>query len=391
MQTKDFKTRTIIEKREFPSVNGYYGVSLDVGYSAVKGFGPHGYYCIPSYVRKRDTDVISLREENRSDILYRDRSGLWSVGELAYQELSTSEIIGSETELYTRMRYYSPSFIIPARVGLALTLAPDSVGCAEGKAIFVQTGLPPKYMDEDRKYITDTLTGSHEFELKIGAMPWKSFHFYIARGNIFVMPQPMGSMISVSVGKDGRPVPDARKYLNSNVVILDPGFGTLDDYEVVKGTIQGKGETSPELGMREILARTCNDLYETYGIKLLVPQLQERLDDGTIWVNDIRSMSRRSVDFSSFLDKNCHSVCMDALEKMKTVHGYFRNTDYIIGTGGTYDAWKNTFSEAFKGMEGLEIIPGNVNDESLPNIFSNSRGYYFRLIDSLKKKNRKQS
>lgn len=42
-------------------------------------------------------------------------------------------------------------------------------------------------------------------------------------------------------------------------------------------------------------------------------------------------------------------------------------------------------------MESLEIIPGNVNDESLPNIFSNSRGYYFRLIDSLRKKNRKKS
>jgi len=391
MQTKDFKTRTIIRNREFPSVEGFYGISLDVGYSAVKGIGPHGYYCIPSYVRKRDADVISLREENDTDILYRDKSGLWSVGELAYQELSTSEIIGSETELYTRMRYYSPSFIIPARVGIALSLLPDMAGCAEGKTIAVQTGLPPKYMDEDRKYITDVLSGTHEFELKVGVASWVKYQFYIPRENIYIMPQPMGSMISVSVGSDGRPVPDARKYLSSNVVILDPGFGTLDDYEVVKGTIQGKGETSPELGMREVLTRTCKDLYETYGIKLQVPQLQERLEDGRVWINDIRNMTRRAVDFSSFLGKNCRSVCADALEKMKTVHGYFRNTDYIIGTGGTYDAWKDDFTEALKGMEGLQIIPGNINDQTLPNIFSNSRGYYFRLIDALKKKQRRLS
>ena len=83
-------------------------------------------------------------------------------------------------------------------------------------------------------------------------------------------------------------MPDARKYLSSNVVILDPGFGTLDDYEVVRGTIQGTGETSPELGMRDVLARTCKDLYEAYGVKLQVPQLQERLDDGRVWINDIR-------------------------------------------------------------------------------------------------------
>ena len=69
---------------------------------------------------------------------------------------------------------------------------------------------------------------------------------------------------------------------------------------------------------------------------------------------------------------------------MKVIHDYFSDIDYIIATGGTYDAWADAFNSKFAEMEGLDIIPGNINDPTLSNVFSNVRGYYFYLMNRLK-------
>lgn len=69
---------------------------------------------------------------------------------------------------------------------------------------------------------------------------------------------------------------------------------------------------------------------------------------------------------------------------MKSSHNYFSDCDYIIAAGGTYDAWATQFNAVFRDMEGLEIIPGNVNDPSLSNIYSNVRGYYYQCIGRIK-------
>ena len=159
---------------------------------------------------------------------------------------------------------------------------------------------------------------------------------------------------------------------------------TTDDYSIIKGRVQGNGETFPELGMREVFSRTCKNIQDKYGIKLDIPQLQGCLEKGEIWVTNIRNMTRTAVEFKDILKKNCNDVCHEALEKMKIVHNYFQDTEYIIGTGGTYDAWKQQFDEAFHGMQGLHIVPANINDPEISNVFSNARGYYFYLITRLK-------
>lgn len=382
--TKDFKVKTIIQPHQFPVAEGFHGIAIDLGYSGVKAFGPQGYICFPAYARKQQDEAIRLNTPSKSDIMYRDKDGIWTVGELAYQEMSFGEVSDSEKELYGRMRYYTPSFLVLARTGLAMLLNPGSAGCAGGKAIAVQTGLPPKYLKEDSKYIIEVLSGTHEFELCVGDSGWKSYKFYIDAHNILPpMAQPMGAMISISVNNAGNMVPETERYLNSNVIVLDPGFGTLDDFSIINGRVQGNGETFPELGMREVFNRTCKDIQEEYGIKLEIPQLQSALEKGEVWVTDIRKMTRTAVGFKDLLNKNSKAVCAEALNKLKIVHNYFQDTDYIIGTGGTYDAWRTDIDTAFSGMQGLRIIPGNVNAPDIPNVFSNARGYYYYLINQL--------
>lgn len=47
---------------------------------------------------------------------------------------------------------------------------------------------------------------------------------------------------------------------------------------------------------------------------------------------------------------------------MKSIYDYFSSYDYIIATGGTYDAWATDFNAVFANMEGFSVIPANVND-----------------------------
>lgn len=382
METKEFKTRTIMMNRPASAKPDRWILGLDIGYSAVKGMSANMVYCFPSYARKVSPDQIVLKEAANSDIRYRDENGVWVVGELAYDEVNASEVMDSEKELYGRRRYYSPMYQVIARTGMAIGLCSNSFGSPTEKDIIVQAGLPPKYLDSDTQDVKEVLAGYHKFELQIGKNSvWQQFEFEVKEENVFVMPQPLGAMISASVDKNGKVIPESKKYFNSDLIVFDPGFGTCDEYSIHKGTSVGKGETFPNLGMREVFARTCKEIKETQNVELAIPELQSKLESGRIRVVDKKAMKSTPYYFKEILEDNCKRVCLDAIEQMKIIHNYFSDTDYIIATGGTYDAWSDIFTDTFKDMD-LEIVSANANDTSLSNIFSNVRGYYYYRLNA---------
>ena len=230
----------------------------------------------------------------------------------------------------------------------------------------------------------EVLAGKHSFDIRIGNGKWQHFDFELEENDIYVMPQPLGSLVSASIDKDGKQIPEAAKYFSSNLVIFDPGFGTMDDYTVKQGNVVGNGETFSNLGMHEVFERTCKDIRDIYGVTLQVPELINKLDSGTVYITDRRKMKRVEKEFTDFLTRNSKQVCEEAVEQMKVIHDYFSDINYIITTGGTYDAWKEDFDSKFAEMEGLHIIPGNANDDSITNVFSNVRGYYFYLLNRMK-------
>lgn len=361
---------------------------LDIGYSGVKGISPNKYFCFPAYAKRIPENHTVLKEPSDTDIRYRDETGEWVVGELAYDELNATGQMDSEAELYGRNRYYSDLFRVISRTGIALGFMDNDLKSYNDQKISVQTGLPPKYKNRDSEYLTDVLSGTHIFELKIGKKPWQKFTYTLGSENIAkVMSQPLGALLSASIDKNGKPLPDGKKYLdpnsNTNVLVFDPGFGTTDTYPIRSGIPQ-VGETFPEYSMHEVLARTCRDIESRYGREFSVSQLLNQLKTGTITVTNRRKMSSDSVDISPLLQKNCKGVCMDVVEKLKSVYDYFSDYSYIICTGGTYDAWKEDFDEVFKDMKTLQIISGNANDPSLSNVFSNVRGYYYNLINHVR-------
>ena len=68
-------------------------------------------------------------------------------------------------------------------------------------------------------------------------------------------------------------------------------------------------------------------------------------------------------------------MCNEAIERMANA---LKLVDYkkLIVTGGTGEAWYDQIRTRLKDLPTLSIVPGNQND-SMPFIYANVRGYYY--------------
>lgn len=388
--TANFKTKTVFIPRRNCSVKEFWGVALDVGYSAVKGFSNNMVYCFPSYARKLSSPLLNIGEDNPKDIQYRGEDGtIWSVGESAQNMISSSETKDSNQSLYGRNRYYSDMFKVIARVGLAMGMLENQYNSPVGKTLTVQTGLPPAYLKSDTAMIQDVLSGTHNFSIKIGNKPWINFNFTLPVENISVMAQPMGTLFSIATDNYGHAVPDAAKYFRSNMLIMDPGFGTLDVFSIKNRLIEST-ETFDDLGMKRVLTETANEIFNKYHQEIKVPAMQKNLDTGVVMCFDRKARTTKPVQFGDILERASIKVCKEALNKIDSIYDNLFDHDYLVITGGTGAAWSEYIQEYYKGMTSLQVIAGSKND-NLSCVFSNVRGYYMYLISKLNKIQKKQS
>ena len=75
----------------------------------------------------------------------------------------------------------------------------------------------------------------------------------------------------------------------------------------------------------------------------------------------------------TYLEKANNMVCAEAFGSVKD---FVFDVKRIIMTGGTGAAWCNYFTERLKGISGLKVVPGNVNEPTMPIVYINARGYY---------------
>lgn len=380
ISTKKFQTRTILKDRKNPSSEKYWPVALDIGYSAVKGFSPNRIFSFPAYASKIHGTLLDFAAAKPDEILYRDERGeTWYVGASAQSMIESKKYSESELSLFGRHRYLSPMFLVIARVGIALSMLENSFGSPEEKSIFLQTGLPPAYMKEDAKVLREVLTGMHQFQIKVGGGKWTSIKFTLTKDSIGVMPQPMGTLFSISTDKNGSFTPEANQYLTSNLMILDPGFGTLDIFNIEDRHVTSS-ETYDNLGMKRVLEETSKEIYNEYGEDIPVPSMQGILGTGKVKVFDPAQRKNILKPFDVLLEKSSKKICQEVINKLDVNYGYLKGYDYLVVTGGTGAAWSEQIRESYGGI--LPIIAGNQNDD-LPYIFSNVRGYYMYLLGKL--------
>lgn len=142
-----------------------------------------------------------------------------------------------------------------------------------------------------------------------------------------------------------------------------------------------------DIGYSAIKGMSPNKIYSVPAYARKIPADRVRLNEpsetdiyykaenGDIWV--VGSLAYNELSAS-------REVCNETIEKLKSTHNYFADIDYIVATGGTYDAWSEQFNNVFRYMDGLQIIPGNINDPDLSNIYSNVRGYYYQRVNQIR-------
>ena len=373
--------KTFDDKKNI-SMAKHWGIALDIGYSSVKGFSPNKVFSFPSYAVKCAQQMISTRA-GETDIIYRDEETkeVWIVGELAIGSIISENTNDSSLALFGRNRYFSPMFKVIARTGIGLGMMKNEYGSPEGKILHLQTGLPSAYKKTDETLLVEALSGHHHFSLKVGNHPWMTFQADF--DDVNVMEQPLGTLLSVSIDDEGRQVKHAANYFKSNLIVFDPGFGTLDTFVIRNGFLETY-DTDDLFGMRRVMERTVDTIFKKYHQDISVTELQKYLSTGKIRVFDRKNMHATLIDFSDILEEANDSVKQEAMEKMKTIYNNFFDYDYLIVTGGTGAAWYSYIKEHLSGMETLSIIPGNQNS-SLPFIFSNVRGYYMYQLNHLRK------
>ena len=360
-------------------------IALDIGYSGVKCFTDRLHACFPSLARKSDADDF-IGEPNPDDILYRDEYGTWVVGASALRGISLQDTNDSERTLYSRQRYDSEMFRVLFRVGMGLCLMGEKeFADGGGRPIFLQTGLPPAYIQSDRRDLMDALSGDHLFSIRFGRKQWREICFELKPDHIDVMPQPMGSLYSASISNEGKPLPDTSELFHSGILGFDPGFGTVDTF-VIRGGAMQSYDSFDNLGMKMVYKRLSDQIQNTYGTYIPVHAIQKILIDGYVQVFDKKNRQTGNAPIADMLEQCNKTVCDEALEKLNVIYDYLQEFKYLLVTGGTGEAWTDYISEFFFGMLNLKIIFGNRADPALPQIFSNVRGYYLKRVGVMRAK-----
>ena len=384
MNTAKFRTKTDYISRNNGEIKGTWEIGLDIGYSAVKLFSPNCVASFPSYCRKISKDFSFISSAPKESIIYRDleTGEMYLVGKVAQDQIPTGDTTDSEAALYGRDRYADPMFRVNARAGLGIAMmntAKTMPMFDKKDKVVIQTGLPEKYMS-DADDLTDALSGRHKFALKVGSRNWLEYDINIAPSDIYIMSQPRGTLFSVCIGKNGGFVEEAKKYLNSSVLVFDPGFGTLDIFPIRKGAV-GEGETYSDLGMKRVLQETSTLIRDKYKVDISVPAMQTALETGTVRKFDKKLFQTSEYAFGELLEQAVFQVADEALSRMVNAIN-IADYNYLIVTGGTGAAWSEYIYQKLNSPY-LTVVSGNKTDPSLDQIYSNVRGYYLYRYNKL--------
>lgn len=381
MFLKDYTTKTEVIHRPNRGVPDVWTIGIDYGFSGVKGISANKAFCFPNCAIQVSS-FEGMMDSSEKDILLKDKDGFWIIGEKAHEAISPTNAMNYESEMYERNRYFTPGFKALMKAGLAIGLSSNQFRRYQNEPILVQTGLPPEYKNKDTEMIRETLSGDYEFEMRAGKGPFQRYKFTVKPSNVFVMSQPQGALFSTIKTNDGFTTEDGMDILKSNTLVLDPGFKTLDIFDISAGMYKDSN-TFDTLGMHEIFRRTVEEANRVYGANITVSGMQKALRRGYITTFNRAQLRRTKLtaEFEALLKKYTDEVYEEALQKIFSIYDYLQEHDYMIVTGGTGDAWAPALEERFRDMDGLRILRANRNDMTLSNVYSNVRGYYLYLVD----------
>jgi hypothetical protein len=317
IQTRDFKTRNEIVKKEMPRINGNNQfksstiVAMDGGYSGVKGVSPNKLFAFPSYAKKAPANFSIVSELKKDDILFKDnKTGeIWLIGRTAEALMNQDDVDStSDSTLYARYRYNSEIYKVLMTCGVALGL----YGLGVGTELYLQTGLPSEYLEKDTPKLKKALVGDYDVALKIGNNDWTNIKFDLDEDHIDVMEQPKGTLNAL-VYDMGKPTAKGASLLKKNVIIMDVGFGTEDWFAFQSG-ISVSHETKRDTAMKSVFELVAEKLKKK-DIDVKVFEFQKYLEEGVVPYFDEETYDMNYEPFGVSLEQDAEPIFVLSVEQ----------------------------------------------------------------------------
>lgn len=357
-------------------------VGLDAGYTGMKVWYERGYFCFPSFVKELTDESLNLFDEK--DILYRDNDTgkTYMLGYTAQEMVESGDTNETDSEAYSRKRYWNPRFRILCQA--AIGLAVMSRDKEDSRPVFVETGLPASYLKGDSPAMKTALTKPFNFSLKKGNKPWVNINLQITPDNIHLMAQPAGALYSALIENNAKYRPDAKKILFGKTLVADFGGGTGDLYGIKNRKLECC-ESLSNIGSGEIFKRVSKLIMEEYGEDIRSQALQHNLETGYIICMNEETMEQESKPIGELVKQSSHEVFLEAMERLRALTNTFLGYETLIIAGGTGEAWFEDIKQYLANMKTLQILPSNVNSPDVPFLYSVARGYYqYRYVTMAK-------
>ena len=381
--TNSFKTKSEILERKMPRILGNNQwakktiIALDGGYSSVKGMSANTTFIFPSFAKKIPEGSQIIGSLNPDDIHFRDnKTGiLWAIGSLAENLMDSNDLTTiTDESLFTRYRYSSEIFHAIMGAGLGIGL----IGTGEIDEIYLSTGLPSGYKNEDEEELKEALAGDYDISIRIGNKPFEDFKFTLKKDHIMVMEQPQGTLMGIIYDKNGNLIPSRKDLMSQNTIIYDIGFDTEDIFAIRGGrSVKKAYPTYTDTAMKAVFEETIKELKAQYAqVSCKVFEFQKALARGCITKFNRQTLSTEEIPFEDILMKKNAELCDKSVRRL--LEDYDNLLDYknLVVTGGTGESRFEQIYQMLKGIQNLTIIRGNDGDTTLPFSYSNVRGYY---------------
>lgn len=238
----------------------------------------------------------------------------------------------------------------------ALFLGALTVACQNGEAIDVLvTGLPVnQYLDKEHvESLTGILSGRHK------VAPESTYEVR----KVVVLAQPVGTMFDIySVHED------AELFSETNVLVLDPGFFSVDWVLFQSGSLHKESSGTALEAMSTMVTQINSEIQAAYGGQGPgLAKIEAILQAG----KDYFVIHGRREPIAKYIEQAAAKVAPEALKSMKQQLRYVRgqSIDFILLGGGGSNFYKQAAMEIFP--EARLIAPENA-------VVSNARGFWLQ-------------
>lgn len=224
----------------------------------------------------------------------------------------------------------------------------------------VVTGLPSRQALDPKmcQALTELMVGKHQV----------SAHHHVRVGRVRVVPQPVGAYVDYMARVGPESVRD------SNVLVVDPGFGSVDWSAINRGNLNQLATGTSFQAMSVILEQAAKAINDDLGSRIAAERLEEALR------NDAREVSifRKPLNITPYIEAAAEKVVGKVMDEMlRQARTQTGQVDVVLLTGGGATFFAEAVKRTISGPD-VEVAPEPV--------FANARGFFLASIQQQRRK-----